>query len=446
VNVGVLAVVMLSGNVLAAAENWPQFRGATSGIVDDVQLPIEWSSEQHVMWKAAIPGVAWSQPVVWGDKIFVTSAETDEQTKPAPGARGPGISGFAMLFGTNQDPPKETYRWRLLCVNAATGRTVWEQIVREGQPTIKIHANNTYASETPITDGERVIAYFGMTGLYCYDLVGNSQWHKDLGVYPTQFGWGTGSSPVLLGDRVFIQCDNDQSSFLVALDKKSGDELWRVNRDEKSNWSTPYIWKNKVRTELVTAGGNQIRSYDPESGDLLWFMKGSGRTATTPTGNDELLYVDSYDRLTGGTGNLVAIRPGAAGDISLSANEASSQYVAWRVQLRGQRVASPVLYEHCLYVLEQNSGIIRCIKAETGEELFRKRLPEATGFTASPLANDGKIFCFDQSSRSMVIKAAPELDVLATNTLDGEMCWASPAVAGDRLLIRTVDHLYCIGR
>jgi outer membrane protein assembly factor BamB len=283
-----------------------------------------------------------------------------------------------------------------------------------------------------------------MTGLYCYDLAGNAQWTKDLGVFPTQYGWGTGSSPVLFGDRVFIQCDNDKSSFLVALDKKSGDELWRVERDEKSNWSTPYIWKNKIRTELVTAGGNQVRSYDPQTGDVLWLMKGSGRTATTPAGDDQLLFVDSYDRLTGGTGNLVAIRPGAAGEIAAPVNDARSEHVAWSVQVRGQRVASPVLYRNCVFVLEQNSGIVRCLNRDTGAEHFRKRLPEATGFTASPLANDGKIFCFDQSSRSMVIAAAPELNVLATNTLDGEMCWASPAVAGNRLLIRTVDHLYCI--
>ena len=430
----------------SSAENWSQFRGQNAGIIDGVQLPFEWSSDKHILWKVALPGVGWSQPVVWGDKVFVTTAETEAQTKPAPGARGPGISGFAMLFGTDQAPPKESYRWKVMCLNAATGETIWEQTAREGRPTIKIHPSNTYASETPVTDGERVIAYFGMTGVYCYDLAGNSIWKKDLGTYPTQYGWGTGSSPLLFGDRVYIQCDNDKSSFLVALDKKSGDELWRVERDEKSNWSTPYIWKNKVRTELVTAGGNQVRSYDPATGDLLWSMKGNGRTATTPTGDEELLYVDSYDRLTGGTGVFAAIRPGASGDISLAGKETSNPHVAWSVPLRGQRVASPMIYRDCVYVLEQNTGIVRCMNAATGEEHFRTRLPEASGFTASPLANDGKIFCLDQNSRNFVMEAGPELKVIATNALDGGMCWASPAVAGNRLLIRTVDQLYCIGR
>ncbi len=350
-----------------------------------------------------------------------------------------------MLFGTDQVPPKESYRWKVMCLNAATGETIWEQTAREGRPTIKIHPSNTYASETPVTDGERVIAYFGMTGVYCYDLAGNSNWKKDLGTYPTQYGWGTGSSPLLFGDRVYIQCDNDKASFLVALEKETGDELWRVERDEKSNWSTPYIWKNKVRTELVTAGGNQVRSYDPATGDLLWFMKGNGRTATTPSGDEELLYVDSYDRLTGGTGVFAAIRSGASGDISLAGKETSNPHVAWSVPLRGQRVASPTIYRDCVYVLEQNTGIVRCLNAATGDEHFRTRLPEASGFTASPLANDGKIFCLDQNSRNFVMEAGPELKLIATNTLDGEMCWASPAVVGDRLLIRTVDQLYCIG-
>ena len=438
------AATLLSSR--AAAENWSQFRGENAGVIDGAQLPLEWSSDKHVVWKVPLPGVGWSQPVVWGDKVFVTTAETEAQTKPAPGARGPGISGFAMLFGTDQAPPKESYTWKVMCLDAATGKTIWEQTAREGRPTMKIHPSNTYASETPVTDGERVIAYFGMTGVYCYDLAGNPIWSKDLGAYPTQFGWGTGSSPLLFGDRVYIQCDNDKASFLVALDKKSGDELWRVERDEKSNWSTPYIWKNKARTELVTAGGKQVRSYDPESGELLWSMKGSGRTATTPTGNEQLLFIDSYDRLTGGTGIFLAIRPGASGDISLSGKETSNAHIAWSVPLRGQRVASPMIYRDCVYVLEQNTGIVRCMNAATGEEHFRKRLPEASGFTASPLANDGKIFCLDQNSKNYVIEAGAELKVVATNSLDGGMCWASPAVAGNRLLIRTVDQLYCIGR
>jgi outer membrane protein assembly factor BamB len=392
-----------------------------------------------------VPGVAWSQPIVWGERIFVTTAEAEQQPKPDPKNSGPGVSRFALLFGgVSQEPPDVIYRWKVLCLDAASGKTVWEKVAREGRPTIRIHPNNTYASETPVTDGERIIAYFGMTGVYCYDLEGNLLWDKELGVFPTQFAWGTGSSPLMSGDLVYIQCDNDKASFLVALDKTTGDERWRVERDEKSNWSTPYIWTSNIRRELVTAGGKSIRSYNPKTGELLWSMAGNGRSATTPIGNNELLFVDSYDRLTGNSGIFAAIRPGAAGDISLKPRETNNSHVAWSVRLSGTRVASPIICEDSIYVLGQGGGIVHCLNAQTGQELYRKRLPDSAGFTASPLANSGKIYCLDQNGLTTVIEAGPELKVLASNSL-AEMCWASPAVAGDRLLIRTVDHLYCIG-
>jgi outer membrane protein assembly factor BamB len=430
----------------AGAENWNQFRGAQSGVASGAELPTHWSKDQHVVWKVRLPGVGWSQPVVWDDKILVTTAEATDQPKPDPNNRGPGVSGFAMLFGgASQEPPKATYRWKVICLDVTSGETVWEKLAREGRPTIKIHTNNTYASETPITDGERVIAYFGMAGVYCYDLDGNLVWEKDLGAFPTQFGWGTGSSPVMHDDMVYIQCDNDKASFLAALDKNTGDERWRVDREEKTNWSTPYLWKNKQRSELILAGGGSIRSYDPKTGDVLWSMKGNGRTATTPTGSEELLYVDSYDRLTGNNGIFAAIRPGATGDISLKGHQTTNSHVAWSVRLRGTRIASPILSGGCIYVLGQGSGIAHCFDAHSGREHYRQRLPDAAGFTSSPLAHDGKVYCLDQNGTTTVIEAGSGLNVIATNPL-GEMCWASPAVVGHRLLIRTVDHLYCIGQ
>jgi len=186
----------------------------------------------------------------------------------------------------------------------------------------------------PATDGERVIAYFGNTGLFCYDITGKPLWSKDLGAYKMQMGWGTGSSPVLHGDRVFIQCDNDEKSFLVALDKKTGGQLWRLERDEKSNWSTPYIWKNKQRTELIIAGGTKLQSHNPENGELFWEMDAGGRNSLTPVGDQEYLYSDSVDRMMGGRGLIIAVRAGASGDISLKEGETSNEYVAWSVPLR----------------------------------------------------------------------------------------------------------------
>jgi outer membrane protein assembly factor BamB len=431
------------------ASDWPQFRGPRGdGIAQDgTTLASEWSPEKHVAWKKPIPGFGWSQPIVWGGKIFVTTAEADELEQPRQGEWNTGISSLALLgayFNIDVAPPKTTCRWKVLCLDLATGSTLWEQLAREGRPAIHTHPNNGYASETPVTDGERLIAYFGMTGVYCYDLTGKPLWTKDLGSYSMQFGWGTGSSPVLYDNRVFIQCDNEKGSFLVGLDAKSGDEVWRVQRDEKSNWSTPYIWKNKERVELVTGGGTKMRSYEPASGKLLWEMNGSGRCSVTPVGDQEMLYITSGDRISGRTGILAGIKAGGSGDISLQASETKNASVVWTTKLTTCHVASPLLFAGCLYTLEQQSGIVRCFDAKTGKENYRQRLAGATGFSASPFACGDKVYILDQTSQTHVLESGPEFKPLTVNKLDGEMCWGSAAIAGNKLLIRSLGHLYCI--
>jgi outer membrane protein assembly factor BamB len=431
--------------VVAHGDDWSQFRGSVnSGVATTANLPLEWGPNDHIAWSVQLSGLGWSQPVSWGDKIFVTVAESDGRAKPDPNNRGPGFDGFlGLLASSGLKPPQINCRSKVLCLDAETGQTLWEQVAREGRPTMQIHPNNTYASETPVTDGERVIAYFGMTGVYCYDYSGNLLWSRDLGAFPMQFGWGTGSSPILLGQYVYIQCDNEQSSFLVALDKSTGEPAWRVERDEKSNWSTPYLWRNRMRTELITAGGGQMRAYDPTTGVALWSMAGSGRTSVTPVGDEDFLYVDSADRLTGNTGALTAIRPGGAGEVVFPTKDANETQIAWSAKLSGSRVASPLLYMGCLYVLDNQTGIVRCLDAKTGHEHYRKRLPGASGFTSSPIANNGNVYFLDQSGRVFVVAAGPDLKIVATNELP-EMCWASPGVAGDRLLIRTAEHLYAV--
>jgi outer membrane protein assembly factor BamB len=440
-----IAAVTLCAVTATRADDWTQFRGGPAAGVVDAELPVVWGASNGVTWKAKLPGVGWSQPVVWGGKIFVTTAESDDEAKPDPKNMSPGFgnSGLAALF-TEFQPPKINVRLKVLCLNAATGDMLWEKTARDGRPASHIHPNNTYATESPVTDGARVIASFGMNGLYSYDLDGNLVWKKDLGAYPTQFGWGTGSSLAMHDGLVFVQCDNDKASFLAAFDAATGDERWRVERDELSNWATPFIWKNKVRTELVAAGGKRMRSYDPRTGDLLWEMAGYGRTATTPAGDDGLLFVDSYDRLTGTTGVLAAIRPGASGDVSLADKETSNDYVAWSLRFAGNRMASPLVYKGCLYVLDNRGGVVRCLDAATGAEHYHKRVPGASGFVASPWAAGDRVYCLDQDGRTSVLKAGPKLEVEASNELEG-MCWGSAAVAGDRLLIRTVEQLYCIG-
>jgi outer membrane protein assembly factor BamB len=427
-----------------ASEHWNQFRGPTgAGVVEGGKLPVEWSQVKNVAWKKRLPGVGWSQPVVWGDKIFVTCAVADDdQPRPDPAQMGPGVGGFAGFF-KKFEPPETNYRWLVICLDSSSGEELWQRTAREGRPTIHVHPNNTFATETPAIDAERLIVHFGMTGLYAYDHAGELLWSKDLNAYPTQFGWGTGSSPVMYGDMVYIQCDNDEASSLTAFNKRNGEEVWRVPRDENSNWATPYIWRNTLRTELVTAGGTAMRSYDPKTGKLLWQLEGGGRTASTPVSDGERLYVDSYDRLTGMSGMLIAVKPGAAGNVAIDGDETSARAIAWSAPMKGNRIASPTVCQGFIYQPEQGGGIVCCREAQSGKELFRKRIPGASGFSASPLASGGLLYCVDQAGRTVVLEAGPELKVLTSSTLD-EMTWSSPAVAGDRLLIRTVDHLFCI--
>jgi outer membrane protein assembly factor BamB len=345
-------------------------------------------------------------------------------------------------------PPGEVYRWEIYCLDAADGKILWKQIAAQHKPTIPKHASNTYASETPVTDGQRVYAYFGMTGLYCYDFAGNLLWSKELGSYPTMMGWGTGSSPALDGERVFVQCDNETKSFLAAFDKKTGKELWRVNREEKSTWGTPFVWKNHQRTELVAAGVKRIRSYDPANGQLLWELGKPGATAggmstasATPVADEELLYTSSGGEW--GIAPLFAVRASASGDLTLPRGATSSAGVAWSRPRGGPAMASPLLYDGYLYVLDQGGGFLNCYEVKSGKPVYRERLPGARGFYASPWAYDGKIFCLSEDGRTFVLQAGPEFKVLGKNEI-GEMCWATPAAANGSLFLRGRDHLYCI--
>jgi outer membrane protein assembly factor BamB len=429
---------LISEPILAG--NWPQFRGPNiNGIVSDSQVALEWASDKNIRWKTALPGTGWSQPVVWGNRIYITAAETENQKKPKGGENDPGPG---ILLGS--PPPNVVYRHKVLCLDGATGKILWQITAHEGKPRIVTHRNNTYASETPVIDGERIIAYFGMTGLFALDLSGKLLWNKDIGAYPMQFGWGTGSSPILYNGRVFLQCDNEKSSFVIALDVKTGNEIWRIDRDEKSNWCSPYIWKNSQRTELVCAGGKRIRSYNPDDGRLLWELKANGRTAVTPIGNDEMIFVDSEDRITGVRGSITAVRAGASGDISLASGEPSSDSVAWTISLNLPRIASPLLLDNHLYVFAQQGGFVHCYDAATGAERYSQRLSGISGFTSSPIVANGRIYCIDEAGTTVVLKPGSTFEILARNVLEGETFWSSPAVIGDDLLFRGTDCLYCI--
>jgi outer membrane protein assembly factor BamB len=429
--------------------DWPQFRGPQgNGIAAERGAPTRWTPDTNIAWKTKLPGIGWSQPVVSGGKIFLTTAEADTQPRPNPEDYSPGVRGVGLLssfLNVELPPPNVTYRWKVICLDAASGSVLWEQLAYEGKPTVRIHPNNSYATETPVTDGERLIAYFGMTGVFCYDFSGKLLWKSELGAYPMQMGWGSGSSPAIHDGRVFIQCDNDKASFLVALDAQTGQEIWRAKRDERSNWSSPYVWKNKSRVELVTGGGTKARSYEPATGKVLWELDASGRTSVTPVGDEDLVYLNSADRLTGQRGVLDAVRAGASGALMPPEEGKPSESVAWSIELTGHRVASPLLLDGCLYLLEQQNGILRCFDAKSGKEHYRQRVPGATGFTASPWAADGKLYCLDQKGQTFVIELGPQFKLLATNKVDDEMFWSTPAISGRKLLVRGLNYLFCVG-
>jgi outer membrane protein assembly factor BamB len=442
IGIGLLLTVGFAG-----AESWPQFRGPNGdGVAKEGQIPAEWAADKNIQWKAKLPGYGWSSPIVWGDKVFVTTAVAGKQSKPSSGFGGGGKGGG---FGKDRPPPDTVYKWELYCLNAADGKVLWKETAAEHRPTIPIHSSNTYATETPVTDGERVYAYFGMTGVYCYDFTGKQIWKAELGSFRMALGYGTGSSPVLHDGKLLIQCDNEEKSFLIALDAKTGKELWRTARPERTGWSTPLVWKNKTRTEIVCLGSPRVRSYDPATGKQFWEMGGLiGQPHASMVANDEMLFVGTggMPRFGAGGGGsdgggsrpLIAIKAGATGEITKS-----SDAVAWQLPQGGPPMASPLLYEGHLYILDQRSGLLTCYDAKTGKQVYRERLPGGRGFTSSPWASAGKIFCLDDNGQTFVVQAGAEFTLLGRNPL-GEMCWSSPAVAGNTLFLRTVDQLYCI--
>jgi outer membrane protein assembly factor BamB len=530
---GVLAIALPA----AAGDDWPQFRGpGGSAIGAAKQLPSTWSADKNIAWKAKLEGYGWSSPIVWGDKVFVTTAFSQKQRKPQPGFGGPGefagggpgrggpggFRGFAppgqimspflqgMLQLTDeqkkqleqlqkeadskldkilndgqkkqlkdmranfprggfggfgrQKPPDVTYKLEVYCLDRGSGEVLWKKTAYEGKPRIPTFPSNTYATETPVTDGERIYAHFGMHGVYCYDFSGKQLWKKDLGSYAMAMGYGTGSSPALADGRLFIQCDNEEKSFLVALDAKTGEELWRVKRTERTGFSTPFIWKNKVRTEVVCLGIPKVHSYDPKTGEQLWELGGmAGQAKASPVASAEMLYVGTGDGFGGGGGRggrrgpggggfvfnsnrpLFAVKAGASGDITLKSGTTSNDGIAWYQAKAGPQTASPLLYQGRLYVLDERGGFLSCYDAKTGEQAYKERLRGARGFTSSPWACDGKVYCLDDAGTTYVVQSGPAFKLLGKNVID-EMCWSTPAIAGQALFLRTVDRLYCIAQ
>jgi outer membrane protein assembly factor BamB len=421
----------------AAAQNWPSFRGpSASGVADEQNLPVSWDTSQGtgIQWKTRIPGLAHSSPIVWRDQVFVTTAISSR----------PDASFKRGLYGEGDASTDLTaQQWKLICLDRKDGKIVWERTAYEGTPKEKRHMKATYANSTPATDGEVVIALFGSQGLYAYDLTGKLLWKRDLGrlnvgAYDLpDYEWGTASSPIIYRETVIVQCDQQKGSFLEALDRKSGRTVWKTERDELPSWGTPAIYRGKTRTELITNGSNFVRGYDPATGKELWRLGGSSKiTAPTPVSAGELIVVASGRRPEA---PIFAIRAGASGDIT-----GQSKWVAWQKEQRGPYMPTPLIYNGYLYVLG-NAGIFDCYDLASGKEIYRERLPhQGSGFSASPVASDGRIYLSSEDGDILVVRAGPKFQLLQRNAM-GEPLMATPAISGGLLLTRTEHTLWAIG-
>jgi len=420
--------VFLTLSALSAAD-WPSFRGpSASGVAANQNLPDSWDGPgmKNIRWKTAIPGLAHSSPIVWGDRVFVTSAISSR----AGATFKPGLYGEGTASEDNS-----VHRWVVLCLDRKSGNILWQRTAYEGVPKEKRHIKSTYASSTPATNGRIVVALFGSQGLYAFDFDGKLLWKKDLGrinagAYDLpEYEWGTASSPIIYNDLVIVQVDQQKGSFLLAASAKTGDTVWRAERDELPSWASPTVVTAAGKTELVTNAPNAVRAYDPATGKELWHLGGSSKiTAPTPIFTSDLIIVASGRRPEA---PIFAIRPGGE--------------LLWRKEQRGSYMPTPLLYQGLLYVLG-NAGIFDCYEPKSGEEIYRGRIPhQGSGFSGSPVAADGRIYLPSEDGDIFTVETGRTFKLLGKNSM-GEPLMATPAIADGLLLIRTQFHLWAIGR
>jgi outer membrane protein assembly factor BamB len=440
-------LAVLAAATASWAQNWPQFRGTRAGVAaDDARLPDKWSTTENIAWKVDVPGRSWSSPIVWGNHVFVLTAINEKQPlqplKPVGTYLARSLGG--PMTGADISQPTDEHRWVLYDVDFQTGTIRWQRAIHSALPPQPVHQKNSYASETPVTDGERVYVYLGYLGLFAFDMNGTPLWSKPMTARKMRTGWGSAASPVLHDGRLYIVNDNEERSYLAAFDARTGDEVWRTDREgEGSNWSTPFVWRNDQRTEIVTTGSKKVRSYDI-SGKLLWELTGmTSIHAVTPFASHGLLFVSSGyfpDSLR----PTYAIKPGAAGDISLKGEERSNAFIVWSHPTLASAYPSPLVVGDQYYTL-MDRGFVTSNDPQTGKEIYgRQRIAADAGtFSASPWSYNGKIFAVSEDGETFVLQAGPEFKVLGRNPLD-EMTLASPAVANGSLIMRTATRLYRI--
>jgi len=419
-----------------ANTNWSQWRGSEgTGISSETNVPTEWSVDKNIKWKTPISGNGQSQPIVWGTKIFLT---TDIEGEVLPGAKAVEhmVEGKVFVHPDSVGANRR-HTFKVICVDRNTGKVLWEQTAYTGAVYDDRHRKGSYASPTPATDGRYVYAWFGGEGdgLYCYDFNGKLVWKSAVGKIAT-YGMGPGSSPALYENTVILQCDegDGKNSFILALDKKTGKEVWKTPRKVQASWSTPLVVRSGGRAELITSGNELIVSYDPKTGKELWTAKGHGSNAiATPLAAHGMVFVYAGYPVK----KTFAIKLGGSGDVT-------SSNVAWQYDKGTAYVPSSILYTDYLYLMSDR-GILTCLDAKTGKMIYEGgRIPVPATFTASPVAFDGKLLLTSEDGDTYVIKAGPKHEVVATNSV-GEPVYASPAISDGMIFIRGASNLYCIG-
>ena len=449
-------------------QNWHQFRGPQgTGVAPLGNPPTEWSETKNIKWKVAIPGSGSASPIVWGDRIFILTAIRTDRTaepaerttsaarptfqtvaySPAPAPllaqrdadrRGPGEGRRRGGRGGNPfgiNSPTNYHQFVVMCLDRQSGETLWQDVATEAIPHEGHHGSSSFATGSPVTDGENLYASFGSRGVYSYSIDGNRRWQRDLGQMRTSNSFGEGSSPALHGDTLVLNWDHEGDSFIIALDADTGETKWKKDRDEGTTWGTPLIVEGAGRTQVITTGSNRIRSYDLANGELLWECGGLGSNPiATPIVSEGIVVCMSGHRDPAG----VAIPLDAQGDVT------GTEEVAWELE-NTPYIASPVLYDGLLYFTKGRNAILSCVEAKTGQDVFsQKRLPDMETLYSSPVAADGRMNISSREGNTVVVKHGREFEVLATNPLDEQTSDATPAIVGNELILRGENHLYCI--
>jgi len=429
-----LAIAAPLSTAVAQSTNWPAFRGANASGVTATALPVSWDlqSSKNVAWKTPIAGLAHSSPIVWGDRIYVTTAVA---ASGKPGV----VTGDVQKSGVDSATDTGPHTWRLLALDAASGKILWDRAVHQGPPRMKRHVKASHASATPATDGTSIVALLGSEGLFCFDMTGKQKWRVDLGVMDVGLvddpglQWGPASSPVILDNLVIVQNDRHKDSYLAAYDLATGKEVWRAAHDEYPSWATPTVVRTGGRVEIVTNAGKHIRGFDPKTGRELWRLSDNNTQVKVPTpvvAGDLVIVTGGYPP---GGRPIYAIRPGGSGDVGAKA-------VAWQAERGSPYTGTPLVHDGIVYACTDN-GILSAYDAKTGQRLYQQRVsPEAAGFSASPIAAGNRLYLASEEGDVFVVQAGREFKLLATNRM-GEVTMATPAVAGQTLILRTQTQL-----